>query len=154
MNTVQKVAVSIGFSVLVATSSLPAAAPGAQPPLRAGSVYRCQLSDEARLVFDGKTFVGGVAKEGASLQIRILREELEMTLASTTGEIYTEKDLILGRSEDARSLFAIYRAPAGNIVSLAMHALKGGGTIFTQSKTYQLGTSVYQAISSGHCRQL
>jgi hypothetical protein len=80
-----------------------------------------------------------------------------MTLiSSATGEIYVEKDLILSRTGDNRSLFASYRAPVGNIVSIALHALKNGEIIFTQSKSYQemSGSSVYQAMSSGKCSQL
>jgi hypothetical protein len=44
----------------------------------------------------------------------------------------------------------------GNVISIALHALKNGEIIFTQSKTHQemLSSSVYQSMSSGRCRAL
>ncbi len=125
--------------------------------LRTGAVYACVVSDSTSLIFDGKAFAAGKSTENVQLQIRILKNELEMTLTSRgTGEIYTERDRIVSRSKVSPSLFAIYEAPMGNVVSLALHALKNGDVIFTQSKTYVelSGSSVYQSTSSGKCREL
>ena len=149
-----KVEVALLISVAIAPAIAIGAPADVSPALRTGSVLACQLSTTASLPFDGKAFAPKTSKESVRLQIRILREELEMTLTAPSGEIYAEKDLILSRTPDGRSLFAIYRAPAGNIVSLALHTMKNDVTLFTQSKTYQLGDSVYQSIASGQCHQL
>jgi hypothetical protein len=68
-----------------------------------GSVYQCQLSREASLIFDGKQFVGKVSDAGGGLQIIILETELEMTLNAPDGEIYVEHDIITSRTGDEGS---------------------------------------------------
>jgi len=149
-----EVAAVVLISIAIGPSDARGAPGGTPAALKTGAVITCQLSATASLAFDGKAFAPATSKDNVRLQVRILSKELEMSLAAPSGEIYTEKDLILSRTPDGRSLFAIYQAPAGNIVSLALHAMKGDVILFTQSKTYQLGDNVYQSLSSGQCRQL
>jgi hypothetical protein len=130
---------------------------GARSFFRFGAVYDCQLTHETSLVFDGKAFVPKSSNMNARVQIKILKTELEMTVSSPfTGEIVVEKDVIVSRAWNDRSVFAIYQAPIGNIVSLALHALKNGDVIYTQSKTMQEPSdgTVFQNMASGRCRDL
>lgn len=145
-------------ALLIATALDSPAGAKTPPSLQAfkvGAVYHCLLTDTATLVFNDQAFDPRTSKEKMSVQIRVQKIHLEMALTSMRGEIYVEKDPIIGRSKDGRSVFAIYEPLLGNIVSLALHSLDDGTVVYTQSKTYRGGpTNVYQEMATGTCRQL